>query len=291
MARQGMLAVGGLLLLMVVAGCVSSAGELDMERATEAELVALANQSTDCIRKSGPRTRQLIQQAIENGSATAQRFGGRVKSDCPVAHEGRYYEFNATIIKQAAKSVDFNIDANATAPANEAVAFANLSANDREVFGEAVEPGEGVQGDQGGLYTEPERNRSVLLSGEYSAVRYRGETYAVAIEETESTTTNTWRYTATLLANNSTEYASHIREEYLFTLSGLSPEERTVVEKAIYRGYTATNDSDEAFRSVLKRFQKHPAIRERGERGTWLVRYEGEVYLAKLAWDEFVVDG
>lgn len=291
MDRQRMLALGWVLVVVVISGCVSAAGELDMDRATDAEIVALANQATECVRENSARTRNLFRGAIENGSATARSYGTLVKSGCPIAHEGRYYEFDATIIdRQAVTNVDFSIDANATVPADETVAFANLSARDRDAFGEAVDPGQGVRAHPGGAYTEAERHRSVLLSGEYSAVRYEGETYAVAVEETESVTVNTWRYDATILANTTAEYASYIRQEHMFALSGLSPGERDVVEEAIADGYTATNESDEAFRSVLERFHRHPSIRERSKRGTWLVRYEGAVYIATLTWDEFVVD-
>lgn len=292
MNHRRALAIGSLLVLVVLAGCDegSTGGQLTMERVTDAELAELASRSLEG--EPTEEGRLLAQRAIENGSATARSYGSLVKEGQPFAYEGRYYTIEETKIDQQPGTVaDLFIDSNETVRRNETVAYVDLSARDREVLDSFLTPGEGVVGSPNVLYTQPERNRSVLLSGKYNAVRYEGETYAVNIDETESVTVNTWRYTPTVVANSSAAYASQLREEYLFTLSGLSTSEAAVVQEAIAGTYSANGTDDEAFQSVLETFLQHDALQERGDEGTWLVRYDGDVYLADLSYRDFDVDG
>jgi hypothetical protein len=84
-----------------------------------------------------------------------------------------------------------------------------------------------------------------------------------------------------------------LRDEYLFTLSNLSDDERKVVETATKDGetYYAEDDGDQAFRSVMETFRRHEALTRDDYEGTWLVRYEGEVYLAELSYGGFEEEG
>jgi len=91
---------------------------------------------------------------------------------------------------------------------------------------------------------ESDRNRSVLLSGEYGAVRYGGETYRIDVDDPEFVTVKTYRYTATEVASSPAAYASQLREQ-------------------------------------------HEAIEKNEYRGTWLVRYDGDVYVAELSDEGF----
>lgn len=293
------LAIGSLLVLVVIAGCEEgereAGGQLTMERVTDAELAELASRSLD--EEPSEPSQLLAQRAIENGSATARSHGSLVEEGQPFAYERRYYTIEETIIDQqpgTAAELRIEVDSNETVPSNETVAYTALSPRDREVLGRLLggRPAEAqlARGD-GILYTEPEWNRSVLFSDKYDAVRYEDETYIIDIEGTESVTVNTWRYTATVVANSSAAYANQLREEYLFTLSGLSTSEAAVVQEAIAGTYSANGTDDEAFQSVLETFLQHDALQERGDEGTWLVRYDGDVYLADLSYRDFDVDG
>lgn len=290
MERRALAALG-LVALVALAGC-SAAGSLSMEAATDQRIAEEASRPAAPDRSGDGR--QLVQRAIENGSATATARSPPVERGLPFAYQDGYYEVNWTVTdSQPATAVSLEIDYNGSAPASETVAYDALSPRDRELLEGVLPPRterrtEGYDFGTGGTYTQPERNRSVLLSGEHEAVRFEGETYPVAVE-TEPTTLRTYRYTATSVADSTAAYADRLRERHLFTLSGLSEAERSVVEEAITENgsYYAENDDDEAFRGVLEKFDGRPAIRSDDYHGSWLVRYDGEVYVAELSYGGF----
>jgi hypothetical protein len=211
----------------------------------------------------------------------------------PFAHEGQYYNLSWSVVdRRPGTSVRVAVDYNGTAPRDTTVAYEDLSARDREMLSGVFPPKtdnlqEGPDFGTAATYNETERERSVLLGDEYEAVRYEGETYPVIVEDTEPVTIKTYRYTTTVVADSSAEYASQLRSAYLFTLSGLSDTERDVVEQAIEDTYYAESSDDEAFRSVLEIFLRHEAIQQNEYRGTWLVYYDGQTYVAELSYQGF----
>jgi hypothetical protein len=289
MERRALAALG-LLALVALAGC-SAAGSLSMEVATDQRIAEEASRSAAPDRDDD---RAVVRRAVENGSATVTDGSPPVERGLPFGYDGAYYEVDWNVTdSQPATSVSLEIDYNGSAPAGETVGYDALSPRDRELLDGLLPPRterrtEGYDFGTGGTYTEPERNRSVLLSGEYEAVRFEGETYPVAVE-TEPTTLRTYRYTVTTVADSTAAYADRLRERHLFTLSGLSEDERSVVEEAISENgsYYAESDDDEAFRGVLEEFDGRSAIESTEYRGTWLVRYEGEVYVAELSYGGF----
>jgi hypothetical protein len=136
-------------------------------------------------------------------------------------------------------------------------------------------------------YTMAETNESVLLSGEYSAVRHNGTVYPFVLEERREVTLTRYRYTASRVADSTSAYAQQLRDEHLFRLSGLSEAERSVVNEAIDGVYYAEDTDDEAFRSLMDQFSAESAIEADSYDGTWLVRYDGEVYTADLSYGGF----
>jgi hypothetical protein len=72
-----------------------------------------------------------------------------------------------------------------------------------------------------------------------------------------------------------------VRDRYQFALTGLSAEERQVVEEAVDGGYFEETD---AFRSVVDRIREHEGIREEDFYGTWLIEYEGVDYITYAEW-------
>jgi hypothetical protein len=293
MARRRALAVGGLLLLVVLAGC-SAAGSLEMQSAADDTTLAERTSRSLPQDTDEPRPeRRTVRRAIENGSTTTNGQDPPVDPGRPFAHEGRYYNLSWSVVdRRPGTSVRVGVDYNGTAPSDATVDYEDLAARDRELLAGVFPPQrdhlrEGPDIGTAGTYNETERDRSVLLAGEYEAVRYEGETYPVIVEGTESVTIKTYRYTSTLVASSSAEYAGQLRSTYLFTLSGLSDAERTVVEEAINDTYYADSSDDEAFRAVLETFWRHEAIQRNEYRGTWLVYYDGKTYLAKLSYEGF----
>ncbi|MFB6135905.1 MAG: hypothetical protein ABEJ04_04020 [Halobacteriaceae archaeon] len=292
MDRRSALAAAAVV-LVALAGC-SAAGSLDMRPATDdATLADLASRPATLPEEGPTRDRQVVERAIENGSTTARSRRPLVDPGLPFAHEGGYYNVSWTVVDtHPGTSAEVAVDYNGTAPSDETVAYEDLSARDREVLGGLLPPEterrtEGFDVGVVATYNATERNRSVLLAGEYEAVRYEGETYPVSLEDTEPVTIRTYRYSASTVADDAAEYAALLRERYLFTLSGLSDDERAVVEEAVESSYYAEDDDDEAFRSVLETFRRHRAIREGEYDGLWLVRYDGEVYVADLSYGGF----
>lgn len=292
MTRRRAVAAGVLVLLVLLAGC-SAAGSLDMQRVSDAELAAEASRPAAPVAGEPAPERRLVRQVVENGSATARGQSPPVESGLPFAYEGRYYDVSWTVTdRQPAMSASIVVDYNGTAPAARTVAYGHLSARDREAVGNLLPPRtdrrvEGYDFGTGSVYNATERNRSVLLAGTYDAVRFEGEAYPVAVDDSRPVTIETYRYTTTVVANGSEAYVRQLRETYLFTLSGLSDAEREVVAAAVEDDYYADGTDDEAFASVLERFRRHDAVEADDYRGTWLVRYEGEVYLAGLSYDGF----
>lgn len=290
MERRALAALG-LLVLVALAGC-SAAGSLSMEVGTDQRIAEEASRSAAADHPDDDRA--VVRRAIGNGSATVTDGSPPVERGLPFAYQGGYYEVDWNVTdSRPATSVSVEMDYNGTAPASETVGYDAISPRDRELLSGLLPPRterrvDGYDIGAGGTYTEAERNRSVLLSGEYEAVRFEGETYPVAVE-TEPTTLQTYRYTATPVADSTAAYADRLRERHLFTLSGLSEDERAVVEEAINENgsYYAESDDDEAFRGVLEKFDGRSAIESTEYHGTWLVRYDGEVYVAALSYGGF----
>ncbi|MFB6171359.1 MAG: hypothetical protein ABEJ23_02420 [Haloarculaceae archaeon] len=291
MTRSKAAAVAGLLLLVVLAGC-SAAGSITMQQASTADIAERASRPTAPVDAGVDADRQLVRTAIENGSATAEGVRPPVESGLPFAHGGRYYDVSWTVVdRQSGTRVDIAIDYNGTAPADRTVDYADLPAVDRDALSGLLPPRtdrrtDGYEMGVGVTYNATERNRSVLRSGEYSAVEYRGETYPVRVDDERDVTIATYRYTATPVANSTGAYARRLRERHLFVLGNLTEDERSIVAEVIDDGYYADSD-DEAFASVLERFRRHSAVTADEYRGTWLVRYDGEVYLARLSYGGF----
>jgi hypothetical protein len=239
---------------------------------------------------------QVVHAAITNGSATARSQERLVAAGLPFRIEGRYYNVSSSEVDRQPGTVHrLGIDYNGTAQDNATVTYENLSARDRMMVDKVLppvpvtaEPGPDYHFDA--TYNATEHNQSVLLANNTKAVRYEGETYPITVTETKSTTVVTRQYTATVVANSTEAYAQQLRSESVFTLSGLSDAERAVVTEAINDTYYADSDSDEPVEAVLERFHQHEAIQRNEYRGIWIVRYEGDVYLAELSYEGFDVD-
>ena len=299
-ARRRLLPLAGLLLLVLLAGC-SAPGSLSMEPVTDAELVDRASRSLDVIdhgSEGGPDAEaRMLREAFENGTATIDSANAPVREGLPFEYDGAYYELSYAVVDEwTVTSVSFLVDYNATDPSGERIAYEDLPAADRRAVDALLPPRDGrrVDGYEIGAstrYNDSELEQSVLVPNERTVVLYEGEGYQVAFDGTSEYTMETYRYTATRVANGSEEYAGDLEDEYRFTLSGLSDAEQEVVGAAIEDGYYAEDRDDEAFRSLLDRFRRQNAIVHEESHGEWLVRYDGEVYWADLWYDGFDPEG
>ena len=121
-------------------------------------------------------------------------------------------------------------------------------------------------------------------------ISYEGKRYAINVEH-QQVQINTYRYTATKIADNPSAYAQQMKNEYLFTLSDLSDAEQKLIETAITEkdGYVVKNGENDTFRAVIERFRHHEAVQEdfTGDGWMWLVQYDGEIYIAYLSYPDY----
>lgn len=298
--RRQTLAMVALVAALVLAGC-SAAGSLEMEPApSDSVLATESSVNLDVGPHSGERIlgeeeHEVAVAAIENGSTNVTGDPAYVDPDLPYAYEGAYYRVNRSVVaSETGTSAEVAIDYNGTTDA-EPVAYENLSAYDRVVLEDLFPPrtdglNEGFDMGTRGTYNESARNRSVLLDRTPEAIAYEGEVYPMTVRDRREVEIETYRYESTLVYNSSEAYADDLRERYLFTLSGLSDAEREIVEEALNETYWAESDDDEAFASLLDRFQAHEPMAEDDRRGTWLVRYDGAVYVADVGYEGFDVE-
>lgn len=130
------------------------------------------------------------------------------------------------------------------------------------------------------LYEAGADEESSIVSGTTTVV-LDGRRFSVETEESQVLDRQDFEYTAEKIASSQEEFVSWLEDEYMFELSGLSDEERAIVEEAIEEGYYE-NSSQEVFESVVNKFQKHEAIEPEEEGGYWIVEYENTTYWADL---------
>jgi len=278
--------------LGVTAGC-SAAGSLSMEPVDDAGLAAKASESL----ASEPETdRVVVREAIENGSATTVAERPPVDEALPFRHEGGFYDISYTETgTEPGYRADIRIDYNASSVEGNVVDYEELPAVDRAVVSELVERADmpeerlqpGYDFGAGQVYNETEADSSVLVTTQaYDAVRYGGEVYPIDVDS-ETETLTVYRYESTLVADSAAEYATALRDEYEFELSGLSDAEREVVEGALNDTNYIEDDDNEGFASLVDRFRDHDPVAEDDYHGYYVVMYEGQLYWAEMDYGSY----
>ncbi|MFB6152363.1 MAG: hypothetical protein ABEJ40_11220 [Haloarculaceae archaeon] len=301
MPSRRVLALAAVLLVASLAGCSNAAGSLSMHPIDDDE--ALAERASRPLPTATdlpyPPASAVALAAVENGSATVVALDPPVRSGSglPFRHEGKFYNLSQTAVgTEPGYRAGVRIDFNASSVNGSVVAFADLPAVDRQRLSGAFErgprrrpSGPGYDFGVGVTYTRREADASVLVpEQQYSAVRYRGETYPVAVEGVTETTLTVYRYDATVVANSSGAYAAQLRERYAFDLSKLSDAETSVVEAALNDTYRPDSTDDEGFAALVERFRAREAVAGDGSGGEWLARYRGQLYWVEMDFGAFV---
>lgn len=274
----------GALLVPLVSGCVDADAVLRMSGLSDEEIARRA--SRDISRN--PEAHKLVSTAVSNGSATTSGPSPPLGADRPVAFEGAYYDVTVTETGEREGIVyEIAIDYDAGADGS-AIDYEDLPAVDRNALDGLLPPpdyvpeGDGYDFGVGRVYADEEAEESVLVPDqEYEAVGYDGERYPLRADDGRTVTVSDYRYEVEEIATDATTFGAHIRTEYVFTLSGLSPDEREIIEEAIAEGYYETGTPD-AFESIVDRFRSHPAVAADEWGGEWVVRFEGTIYWADL---------
>lgn len=297
MRHRTALALALVALLAGLSGC-SAAGSLSLSPVDDRALAEAASHPvpTDAPPDDDER---VVQRAIENGTATAVGDDPPVDEQLPFRHDGRFYALDYAENGTApGYDVGVRIDYNASSVDGAVVDYEDLPAVDREVLEFALTRArpdderleEGYDIGVGGIYTEGDAESSVLVpTQEYDAVRYEGEAYPIDVEA-ERTDLTVYRYEAELVAEDHETYADSLRNRHEFELSDLSDAERTVVEDAL-NGTNYIEDSDnEAFDSLVDRFRAQDPVEETDYGGSYVVRYDGELYWAEIDYGSYVTD-
>lgn len=296
MRRRHYLASTAALLAGPLAGCAHPEAVLTMDAVSDADLAGRASRDVD----RHPEYRDLVRRAVEDGPANATGRSPPLETDEPIAFEDRYYELSVTETGEREGTqydITIDYDPGTATPGGEVIDYADLPAVDRATMDALLPPPENRPSDEGAdfgvnrVYDDEEAAESVLVpEQEYDAVVYEGERYPVAAGDGRAVTIYEYRYEAAEIAGSAAEYGAAVREEYAFTLSGLSEAEREVVREAIDDGYYE-GSADDAFVSVAERFRAHEGVETDEWGGEWVVRYEGTVYWANLEHPEGAVEG
>jgi hypothetical protein len=285
MKRRQFLATGTALLSVTLAGCGHPSVVLDMDDASAADIADEVSMMPD----SGTEEYAIIQSALENGSATRTGSYELFDRTNVVRVNDSFYEVSETRLKESEVTVyEVLVDLNPenTAADRGEIAFGDLPETDRQRLEPVLsdeDPPEQERYNVGVDYGSEEEleGESVFVpERKYDILVHDGNRYRIAVNSRTAAEAE-YRYEVTEVESGVEAYAQQVRDRYQFALTGLSAEERQVVEEAVDGGYFEETD---AFRSVVDRIREHEGIREEDFYGTWLIEYEGVDYITYAEW-------
>jgi len=284
MRRRHFLASGAAVLLPVLAGCAHPPVVLDMDEATDDDVADEVSQSVD----PDDEEYDIVQSALENGSATQRARREAFDRTDTVRFEGAFYDVSRTRLDSEDVTVyDVVLHANPDDETPEVgeIAYADLPETDQQrleplVTDELPSTDAEQIGVSYGSAEEVGDDSVFVPERQYDVLVHEGDAYRVTLERHTATETE-YRYEFEEVAPDVETFAEQVRDEYEFELSGLSSDEREVVEAAIDGGYFEETD---AFQSVVDRIRDHDAIEAHDFYGTWLVEYENTTYVTYVEW-------
>jgi len=306
MRRRTILATAATSLPALIAGCTSTgglSGNLGVAEAPTArlELTTIADGKLPTkvlytVRPTeGDDERAQLFDQILDGGATTKATRPPLPEQQHIVYDDGVYELTREVIEETpATTYSVKVDiVTGTVTDADAISFADLPEVDQEEFAaHGLADGDPVGIGTTFLYTDAEREQSVLVpESEYSYITWDdGSEAEWVVDDAYDTTLNTYRYTAEQVAT-AAEYGQQMRERFAFELSGLPDAQREIVDTAIAdEPYVVGPDEtpSDAFVALAERFRGHEqahGLDEDGEgdlSGTYLVRYQGDVYWTTL---------
>jgi len=229
--------------------------------------------------------RELVGEVLETGSATASSEHPPLHVSYPVRFEDEVVALDRTELTTETRNnyhllLDFDV---ATEGAERSLD--TLPPADTEWIESALsDRGSGVDAVSGErTYTEDEQATSVLVPGPaFDVLLVDGERMGVEVEPVKTTVT-TYEYTLAERLGSDEEYAKTLESRYRFAVTGLSDDERHVVDEAVAEGgYYASSTDDGAFEGVARTLFEHEPVASTDSKGHWIVAYEGTTYVAML---------
>jgi predicted DNA binding protein len=267
-----------------LAGCVAHPEVvLTLNEVSDGELADRASNNAGIIERDIEEP-NVTSELFENGTYRRTGRWEEVNTDLRYVYEGEYYRLDAET-SPAPPDVVHIVEAEYVGDekVEGETEYDELPEVDREAlsFLTSAELTEGsYESSVEHLYEAGADEESAIVSGT-TVVVVDGRRFSVETEESQVLDRQEFDYTAEKIASSQDEFVSWLKEEYMFELSGLSDEERAIVEKAIEEGYYE-NSSEEAFESLVNRFQEHDAVEPEEEGGYWIVEYEGTTYWTDL---------
>lgn len=301
MDRREFLAAGATLAIATAGGCTGCAqmptASLRMDSITDAKITEKVTYGRE---SANSEERQLVADAIENQTASAEGTEPPFPADKPFVHDGSVLRLSYEVVESKPATVfHFTLDpAEGSVQDDETIRYEDLPAVDKEKFARNGWDDGGFFGFGSALrYLDSQIPESALVpEPEYSVVVWNEDDRGrFEVDSSHSTELKTYRYESMQVHPSASEYGEEVRQKYAFTLSSLTDPEREIVRKAIEseHGYSVPPDEslpDAAWR-LAKRFRAHDEVRyawedERGDTrpidGTYLVRYDGEVYWTRI---------
>lgn len=247
----------------------------------------------------GPDRRVQLFERILDGGTTVKGTRPPFPEDQPIFYDDAVYQLSYDVVEQTPAtrySVKVDIVSDSVTDA-EAIRFTDLPEVDREAFAEhGLADGQPIGIGTTFLYTDAEREQSALVPDSvHSYIVWNDGTQAEwVVDDAFDTTLNTYEYSATQI-DTAAEYGRRMRERFVLKLANLPAAQRDIIETAIgEEQYVVGPDESPppALIALADRFRDHDqahGLDEAGEgdlSGTYLVRYDGDVY-----WTTLVVNG
>ena len=238
-------------------------------------------------------------EVITEGSTTAKGTQPPFPANRPFVFDGSVYELSYEITNsQPAISFPIILDLiEGTVKDSEVVQYQDLPAVDKEVFQrrgwddiEFIGFGTSV------LYLDDAIPNSVLVPDpKYSVIAWSSETRGrFSVEGSHETMLKTYRYTSSVVNASAEDYGQNSRERHEFTFEGLTEKQREILSEATANesGFVIPREEalSEAMKGLVNQFRPQKQVdwvwnldeEDESVSGRYLVRYEGDVYLARL---------
>ncbi|WP_129114146.1 hypothetical protein [Halegenticoccus tardaugens] len=218
---------------------------------------------------------ELIAEAVAGESPRAEGTEPPLPEYGAFVHEGAVYELSHAVVdSEPATTFFITLDpADGEVDDDEAIAYADLPAVDRETFEErGWDDIEFLGFGTSLLYLDDEVGESALVpEPEYSVIVWDEETRGrFAVDGSHDAPLETYEYDAARISESTESFGADVRERCEFALEGLSSDEEEVVSRAIdgKEGYVVPHDESvpEAVEELAERFHEgedvHSAVDE-----------------------------
>lgn len=304
MNRRQFLGSGAALTTAAIAGCTGAQSSAGVGTVPTASLrmrpiadVEIAEEVT--YDSSVGDSHTVDTDVITEGSTTAKATEPPFPENRPFVFNGSIYELSYEVTdSRPATSFHIILDLiDDTVESSEVVQYQDLPAVDKEVFrGRGWDDIEFIGFGTSILYLNDQIPDSVLVPDpEYSVIAWSSETRGrFSVEGSHETALKTYQYTSSVVNESAEDYGQSIREQREFAFESLTAEQREILSEATAdeSGFVIPREKalSEAMKGLVNQFRPQKQVdwvwnkdeENESVSGRYLVRYKGDVYLARL---------